>query len=50
VVIVSGGQPVARLVPPLTPKGAPVLGRGKGKLIIHADDDEHLQDFAEYMP
>jgi hypothetical protein len=31
-------------------KGRPVAGRGKGKLIIHEDDDEHLEDFVEYMP
>ena len=50
VVILSEGKPVGRLVPPLTPPGVPTPGRGKGKLIIHADDDEHLKDFAEYMP
>ncbi len=32
------------------PKGVPILGRGKGKLIKFCDDDEHLNDFAEYMP
>ncbi len=26
------------------------LGLGKGKLTIVQEDDEHLQDFAEYMP
>jgi hypothetical protein len=25
-------------------------GSAIGKLIIHADDDEHLKDFQEYMP
>jgi hypothetical protein len=25
-------------------------GSAKGKLIIHAEDDEHLKDFQEYMP
>ena len=24
--------------------------RAKGKLIVHAEDDEHLEDFKEYMP
>lgn len=48
--IVSDGHPVACLVPaPLLP-GVPVLGRGKGKLTVHADDDEHLVDFAGYVP
>ncbi len=49
-VIVRDGQPVGRLLPPALPKGVPIPGRGKGKLIIDADDDEHLKDFAEYMP
>jgi prevent-host-death family protein len=48
--IVSNGKPVARLLPVPFPKGVPVLGRGKGKLTIHADDDEHLTDFAGCMP
>ena len=26
------------------------LGSAKGKLIILADDEEHLEDFKEYMP
>jgi antitoxin (DNA-binding transcriptional repressor) of toxin-antitoxin stability system len=50
IVIVSNGQPVARLVPPVLPKGVPIPGRGKGKLVINVEDDEHLKDFAEYMP
>jgi prevent-host-death family protein len=49
VVIVREGRPVARLVAEV-PKGVPVIGRGKGKLIEWIDDDEHLKDFAEYMP
>ena len=49
VVITRNGKPVAKLVPDL-PKGVPSPGRGKGMVIIHADDDEHLKDFAEYMP
>ena len=50
VVIVRAGIPVGRLLPARGPTGAPVAGRGKGKLIINADDDEHLKDFEEYMP
>ncbi|MBO0701239.1 MAG: type II toxin-antitoxin system Phd/YefM family antitoxin, partial [Zavarzinella sp.] len=48
--IVANGKAVARLLPAAAPKGVPVLGRGKGKLTIHAGDDEHLTDFAGYMP
>jgi antitoxin (DNA-binding transcriptional repressor) of toxin-antitoxin stability system len=48
-VILDGGKPVGRLLPAATPKQVPPPGRGKGKLVIHADDDEHLKDFGEYM-
>lgn len=50
VVITNLGKPVGRLVPPGLPKGVPVLGRGVGKLISYVEDDEHLKDFAEYVP
>jgi prevent-host-death family protein len=49
VVITRDGKPVARLLPEV-PKGVPVIGRGKGMLISYTDDDEHLKDFADYMP
>lgn len=50
IVIISDGTPVGRLLPPELPKGVPIYGRGKGMLSIISDDDEHLKDFAEYMP
>jgi antitoxin (DNA-binding transcriptional repressor) of toxin-antitoxin stability system len=51
VVIIHDGKPVARLTSPsIAPLGVPVPGRAKGMLIIHSEDDEHLKDFAEYMP
>ena len=50
VVIVRAGKPVGRLLPPPLQKGVPIAGRGKGKLVIHSEDDDHLKDFAEYMP
>jgi len=50
VVIVRAGKPVGRLLPPHLPKGVPIAGRGKGKLVIHSEDDDHLKDFEEYMP
>jgi antitoxin (DNA-binding transcriptional repressor) of toxin-antitoxin stability system len=50
VVITKNGQPVAKLIgqhkvtrQPLQP------GSAKGMLIINVEDDEHLEDFAEYM-
>jgi prevent-host-death family protein len=49
VVIVRNAVPVVKLVglPPEKPQ--PIPGRGRGKFIIVSEDDEHLQDFAEYM-
>jgi prevent-host-death family protein len=49
VIITRNGKPVGRLLPPELPKGVPIIGRGKGKLIRYIDDDEHRKDFAEYM-
>jgi prevent-host-death family protein len=52
-VITENNQPVARLVSEL-PKPGPGLrpppGLGKGIFTIVSDDEEHLKDFAEYMP
>lgn len=48
--ITRNEQPVARLVAEEKPKRQPrKAGNCKGMLTIVADDDEHLQDFAEYM-
>ena len=48
--IVRGAVPVVKLVGLPVEKPWPIAGRGRGKLTIVADDDEHLKDFAEYMP
>jgi prevent-host-death family protein len=50
VVITRDSHPVAKLVGPSVGNVQPVFGRGKGKLVILADDDEHLKDFQDYMP
>ena len=53
VVISEHDQPVARLVgAPSKPAASrrPPPGLGKGCITIVSDDEEHLQDFAEYMP
>ena len=51
VVITEGGQTVARLVREQQPAWQrPGPGLCKGMMTIVADDDEHLKDFAEYMP
>jgi antitoxin (DNA-binding transcriptional repressor) of toxin-antitoxin stability system len=51
--IIENDQPVARIVserPESKPLLRPPPGLGKGVITILSDDDEHLQDFAEYMP
>jgi len=48
VVITDNQQPVARLLPSRKPQ--PQFGSCKGMLNIVADDDEHLEDFKDYMP
>jgi prevent-host-death family protein len=50
VVITENNQPVAKLVASPAEKSRPLPGRCKGMLTILADDDEHLEDFKEYMP
>ena len=49
-VITRGDRPVAKLVAPHPAKPIPVFGSCKGMLTILAEDDDHLKDFAEYMP
>ena len=50
VLLTLNNRPAARLVGAAGEKPRPVLGRGKGMLTIVSEDDEHLKDFAEYMP
>ena len=50
VIITRNQQPVAQLVPLPPAKPQPVFGSCKGMLTIVAEDDEHLEDFKEYMP
>ena len=50
VVITENNQPVAKLVASFPDKPRPMPGRCKGMLTILAEDDEHLEDFKEYMP
>jgi prevent-host-death family protein len=50
VVITRNSQPVAKLVSQSTQPPQPIFGRGKGKVLIVAEDEEHLRDFEEYMP
>jgi len=48
-IVTRDDQPVATLRSAL-PWGVPIFGRGKGTLVVISEDDEHLNDFAEYMP
>jgi prevent-host-death family protein len=50
VIITHNQEPVAKLVGQKRRLRKPRQpGSAKGKLIILAEDDEHLKDFAEYM-
>ena len=46
----SSSGTVAKLVASRAEKPRPLPGRCKGMLTIVAEDDEHLEDFKEYMP
>jgi antitoxin (DNA-binding transcriptional repressor) of toxin-antitoxin stability system len=50
-VITENNLPVAKLIPESLPTRKPRRpGNCSGMLAIISDDDEHLEDFAEYMP
>ena len=50
VIITRNEQPAAKLVGQQRPKRKPRRpGSAKGKLVILAEDDEHLKDFKDYM-
>ena len=50
IVITRNHQPVAALHAPRNVLPQPQFGRCQGALTIVAEDDEHLQDFQEYLP
>lgn len=50
IVLTRNARPVARLVAPVAEPPRPVFGRGRGKVVVVAEDDEHLRDFEDYMP
>jgi len=49
VIITRDSKVVARLVGEAR-SARPGPGLGKGMITVVSDDDEHLKDFAEYMP
>jgi antitoxin (DNA-binding transcriptional repressor) of toxin-antitoxin stability system len=50
VVITQNNQPIAQLIALPSEQPHPVPGRCKGMLTIISEDDEHLKDWAEYLP
>lgn len=48
--ILRNAETVALLVGAAGAKPTPVFGRGKGKVVIVSEDEEHLKDFEDYMP
>jgi antitoxin (DNA-binding transcriptional repressor) of toxin-antitoxin stability system len=50
IVITRNARPVARLVRQPSEIPHPVFGRGRGKVIIVSEDEDHLKGFEEYMP
>jgi antitoxin (DNA-binding transcriptional repressor) of toxin-antitoxin stability system len=50
IVITRNQQPVAALHAPSSALPQPHFGSCQGALTIVAEDDEHLQDFEEYLP
>jgi antitoxin (DNA-binding transcriptional repressor) of toxin-antitoxin stability system len=49
VVIMQADQPVAELRSLAAAKPQPQFGSCKGMLTVVAEDEEHLEDFTEYM-
>ncbi|HEV3022273.1 MAG TPA: hypothetical protein VGX76_07385 [Pirellulales bacterium] len=51
IVIVRGGQPIARLIGKRAPEPKPrAPGNCKGMITLLVEDTDHLKDFEEYMP
>jgi len=51
VILTRNHQRVAKLVSEMPPERKPrVPGLGKGMITSISDDEDHMKDFAEYMP
>jgi antitoxin (DNA-binding transcriptional repressor) of toxin-antitoxin stability system len=50
IVLTEHDHPVARILPSERRRVRRKPGSCKGMLLIHQEDDQHLKDFAEYMP
>ena len=49
VVLTRNARPVAKLVGQPADQPRPICGRGRGKVVVVAEDEDHLQGFEEYM-
>jgi prevent-host-death family protein len=49
IVITSGSEPVARLVPPSPPRPRPRFGSARGLIRLAKDFDAPLEEFREYQ-
>ena len=49
IVLTENDKPVARILPS-APRPKRVAGACVGMLTIVSDDDDHLEDFKDYMP
>lgn len=49
VIITQNQKPIAELRPLAVDQPKPKFGACKGQLAIVADDEEHLNDFSEYV-
>lgn len=47
VVLTRNALPVAKLIGQPSEQPSPVFGRGRGKILVVAEDDDHLQGFEE---
>ncbi len=50
IVLTDGGHPVARIIRHRSERRQRIPGNCKGLLTVVSDDDDHLKDFADYMP
>ena len=51
IVITKDDRPIAKLISQQRPARQPrQAGSAKGILVINVEDEEHLEDFKEYMP
>ncbi len=48
--ITDQNRTVAKLIISEVESPRPIAGRGRGTLIVLAEDEEHLEDFREYIP